>query len=234
MADTLHGTTTATARGTSSPESGPWLVILLITLSFPVALYGLAFSFLPDANPDFHQRLMTLPWYAYAHFLGSATALLVGGFQFSVRLRRAWPQLHRWVGRTYLTAVLVGGVGGLGLATISHGGPSTHVAFALLAVLWLHSGGQAYRAIRGGNVPEHRRWMIRSFALTFAAVTLRIQLGLFTGVFGWTFDDAYLTVAWSSWVPNLVVAEWWLLRSGVGNADSHSRRRDRNAAAVPD
>lgn len=200
--------------GATVPKGGrPWVVILLVALSLPIAVYGLVFSFSPGANPEFHQRLMTLPWYAYAHFLGSGTALLVGGFQFSSRLRQARPALHRWTGRVYLVACLTGGLGGLGLASISFGGPPTHVGFALLAVLWLVSGAQAWFAIRRGDVAEHRRWMVRSFAMTFAAVTLRIELGLFTGVLGWSFEAAYVTVAWFSWVPNLVVAEWLVLRA---------------------
>lgn len=190
----------------------PWRLILLIGLSVPIAFYGLGFAFLEQANPDFRERLFTLPWYAYAHFLGSGTALLVGGFQFSARLRRDHLVLHRWLGRSYLLACLVGGIGGLGLATISHGGPPTHVGFGLLGVLWLYTGARAFQAIRAGDVAAHRSWMVRSFALTFAAVTLRIQLGLFTGLLGWSFDEAYVTVAWFSWVPNLVVAEWWLVK----------------------
>ena len=191
---------------------------LLVLLSVPIALYGLVFAFAPGLNPDFHPRLMSLPWYAYLHFLGSGTALLIGGFQFSSRLRRSAPALHRWTGRVYLLACLIGGIGGLGLATISFGGPPTHVGFALLGVLWLVSGAQAYLAIRRGDVAAHRRWMIRSFALTFAAVTLRIELGLLTGVLGWPFPDAYVTVAWLCWVPNLVVAEWLLVGRRTASA----------------
>lgn len=197
-------------------------VALLVVLSLPIALYGLAFSFSPNANPEFYQRLMTLPWYAYAHFLGSGTALLVGGFQFSGRLRRGWPALHRWLGRVYLLGCLAGGLGGLGLSTISFGGAPTHVAFALLAVLWLFTGTQAWLAIRRGDVTSHRRWMIRSFALTFAAVTLRIQLGLLLEVAGWGFEETYVTVAWLSWVPNLIVAEWFLLGAGERRAAESS------------
>ncbi len=191
---------------------GSGMTIVLILLSLPIAVYGLLFSFSPSLNPEFHQRLTALPWFAYAHFLGAGTALLIGGFQFSARLRQGWPVLHRWTGRVYLAAVLAGGMGGLGIAPVSHGGPPTHVAFSLLAVLWLYAGARAYLAIRRGAIAEHRRWMVRSFAMTFAAVTLRVYLGLLVGIAGLTFDDAYLTVAWLSWVPNLVVAEWWILR----------------------
>lgn len=210
-----------------------WAVVLLVVLSLPVALYGLAFAFSPDANPDFYRRLMMLPWYAHAHFLASGTALLVGGFQFSARLRRSRPALHRWIGRGYLLAVLVGSIGGMGLAMISHGGPPTHVAFSLLSALWLYSGLQAYRAIRDGDVAEHRRWMIRNFSLTFAAVTLRIELGLLIEAVGWTFDEAYVTVAWLSWVGNLLLAEWWLLHERR-RAYSHSRTGGSATLAVPE
>lgn len=196
----------------TSRVSWSWPVVLLVGLSVPIALYGLAFAFSPTLNPEFHERLMGMPWYASAHFLGGGVALLVGGFQFSAWLRRRRPALHRWTGRVYLGAVLVGGVGGFGIAAIAHGGGPTQAAFTLLAVLWLYSAARAYGAIRGGDVDEHRRWMIRSFALTFGAVTLRIELGLLTGLLGWSFDEAYVTVAWLSWVGNLVAAEWWLLQ----------------------
>lgn len=216
----VNRTVLATPRGSTS-----WGVALVICLALPIALYGLAFSFVPDANPEFRTRLFSLPWYAYAHFIGSGVALLVGGFQFSARLRRRHPALHRWSGRTYLLACLAGGLGGLGLSSISFGGPATHVGFALLAVLWLYSGLQAWLAIRRRDLAGHQRWMIRSFALTFAAVTLRIELGLLTGVAGLDFADAYVTVAWLSWVPNLIIAEWFLVtRPAAAPGDATAQR----------
>jgi uncharacterized membrane protein len=189
-----------------------WPVVILAALSVPIALYGLAFTFVPSLNPDFHGRLMSMPWYGAAHFVGGGVALLIGAFQFSAWLRQRHRQVHRWIGRVYLGGVLVGGVGGFGIAAIAHGGGPTQAGFTLLAALWLYSAARAYGAIRGGDVDAHRRWMIRNFALTFGAVTLRIELGVLTNVLGWSFDEAYVTVAWLSWVGNLVVAEWWLLQ----------------------
>lgn len=188
-------------------------VILLILLCLPVALYGLTFLW-TNANPEFKARLMTLPLPAAAHFLGAGLALLIGGFQFSARLRNTRPRLHRWTGRVYLCAVLFGGLGGLAIARISQGGFSAHLGFSLLALLWLASASIAFANIRRGDIRAHRRWMIRNFALTFAAVTLRVELPLMTGGLGIPFADAYQAVAWLAWVPNLVVAEWWLLREG--------------------
>ena len=49
--------------------------------------------------------------------------------------------------------------------------------------------------------------MIRTNALTFAAVTLRLWLPAFIAS-GADYIEAYTAVAWLSWVPNLLVAEW--------------------------
>jgi hypothetical protein len=57
--------------------------------------------------------------------------------------------------------------------------------------------------------------MIRSYALTLAAVKLRLYLPL-SQVVGIPFADAYQAVAWVCWVPNLVVAEWLVLQRRLG------------------
>ena len=67
--------------------------------------------------------------------------------------------------------------------------------------------------------------MIRSFALLFAAVTLRIELPL---LILWTgeFASAYVIVSWLCWVPNLIWAEWYIRRSRTRAASElprHSR-----------
>src|SRR5258708_35055586 len=94
---------------------------------------------------------------------------------------------------------------------------STHVGFGLLAVLWLFATAMAYRYIRARDQVSHRRWMIRSYALTFAAVTLRIYLPL-SQVAGIPFDAAYQTISWLCWVPNLIVAEWIILQHRQGES----------------
>ena len=76
----------------------------------------------------------------------------------------------------------------------------------------------AYFSIRAGNVKLHQQWMVRSYALTLAAVTLRIQLPLIQGTLGLSFDEAYAIVAWFAWIPNLIVAEWFFNQAPVRSA----------------
>ncbi len=81
-----------------------------------------------------------------------------------------------------------------------------------IGVLLFFSGLQAYRMARKRDIPAHRNWMIRNFALSVAAVTLRFYLPLMIFMLHWSFRPSYITVAWLCWVPNLLVAEWLIQR----------------------
>jgi uncharacterized membrane protein len=154
----------------------------------------------------------------YLHIGFGGFALLLSPFQFATRLRTRTPRVHRAVGRVALGAIAIAGTAGLVLAPHSLAGPVGTLGFGLLAVLWLTFATVAFRAIRRRDVARHRRWMTRTFALTYAAVTLRLWLGVLIGVQSGlagvapdvAFHRAYLLVPLLSWVPNLLVAEWYL------------------------
>ena len=185
---------------------------LMTALALIIAAYAIALLFIPGMRAPFlRQSFVTVPLAAYLHLAGSGLALALGPFQLNARLRNRLLRVHRWLGRTYVISVMLGGSAALALATMSEAGLATHVGFGLLAVLWLFTTGNAYRHIRAGDRVSHRRWMIRSYALTFAAVTLRIYLPL-SQVAGIPFDPAYQAISWFCWVPNLIVAEWVILR----------------------
>ncbi|WP_439654261.1 DUF2306 domain-containing protein [Streptacidiphilus anmyonensis] len=52
--------------------------------------------------------------------------------------------------------------------------PLARPRFAALGVAWLLTGVAWLRMILRGRGADHRRWMLRSFSLTVAAVTLRL------------------------------------------------------------
>ena len=185
---------------------------LLLFLSFGVAGYAaFAYGILPlgslvhpDMKINFLQHFVGI----YTHIFASIVALVLGPFQFSARLRQKHRDLHRWLGRIYLAiGVVVGSLSGLYMSQYAFGGPIAKLGFAMLAVFWLYTGAQAYFAVRRGAINEHRRWMVRNFSLTFAAVTLRIYLPASMAA-GVEFALAYPIIAWLCWVPNLLFAEW--------------------------
>jgi Predicted membrane protein (DUF2306) len=194
----------------------------MTVLALFIALYAIALLFVPAMRPPFlRDRFIVTPAAAVLHLAGAAIALAVGPFQLNTGLRTRFIKVHRWMGRSYVAGVLLGGLAALALATIAQTGLPARVGFGLLAVLWLTSTGMAYRHIRARHQASHRRWMIRSYALTFAAVTLRIYLPL-SQAYGIPFDPAYQTIAWMCWVPNLVVAEWIILRQPAPSPSAES------------
>lgn len=185
---------------------------IMATFAVLVAAYAVTLVAVPSVRPPFLQdRARTMPLAVFLHLSASAVALLAGPFQFSARLRARALGWHRWLGRAYVVGVLLGGGAGFALAFRSMGGLPAHLGFGLLAVLWLSATGMAWARIRAGDQRGHRMWMIRSYALTLAAVTLRIYLPL-SQVVGLPFEPAYQAISWCCWVPNLVVAEWIVLR----------------------
>jgi hypothetical protein len=115
------------------------------------------------------------------------------------------------MGRTYVFACLVGGSAGFLLALGSTAGPIATAGFGLLALTWILTTAQAWRMALARRFDEHRRWMLRSFALTFAAVTLRIYLPV-AAILGLQHLEAYRAIAFLCWVPNLVAMELYLAR----------------------
>ncbi|WP_040440484.1 DUF2306 domain-containing protein [Roseibium aggregatum] len=146
----------------------------------------------------------------YAHIGVAPIALALMPFQFMTRLRARRPKLHRWLGRGYVAAVLVSGLAGLQLAFHTTAGIFAATGFALLAVLWMITTGIALVFALQRNIPRHRAWMLRSAALTFAAVTLRVYLGSSMAA-GLDFQTAYPLIAWLCWLPNAVFMEVYLL-----------------------
>jgi len=183
----------------------------LTFLSLGVAGYAVfVYGFLPLGrvlHPDMRATFETYRVGIYAHVFASVIALVLGPFQFSARLRSKRPALHRWMGRLYLgIGVLIGGLAGLFMASHAFGGVVSRLGFGVLAAAWLYTGLLAYLAIRAKDIASHRRWMVRNFSLTFAAVTLRLWLPA-SFVSGIPFELAYPVIAWLCWVPNLVLAE---------------------------
>jgi uncharacterized membrane protein len=166
-------------------------------------------AYVPELAASFHAR----PWAIGAHVLFGPIALTVGLAQLLPVLQQPrWRALHRVAGRLYGASAVALATAGLYLAAYSAGGAVTHGGFGLLALCVLATTWQGYRAIRRGDVGRHRAWMLRSYALVFGAVTLRLWLPLLIAAHQGDFLAAYRWVAWLSWVPNLLWAEWRIRR----------------------
>lgn len=181
---------------------------LVIFLSIGVSAYAFSFFFFPKEQSPVYQHFINDPWVGFSHVYGGAVALLFGSLQFSAKFRQKYLSTHRVFGFIYLIAILIGGIGGFFAAIDASGNFITKLGFLCLDILWLFTTVVAYKKIINRDFIAHRNWMIRSFALTFAAVALRLQFPLWMGYYQMPFPEAYVIIAWTCWIPNLIAAEW--------------------------
>ncbi|MEO7988828.1 MAG: DUF2306 domain-containing protein [Chryseolinea sp.] len=156
-----------------------------------------------------HNKIWNTAFYTHISFGG--LSLLTGWSQFSKWLRNK-NLLHRWLGKIYLISVLMSGSAGLYIAFYATGGMVSSLGFGSLAIAWLTTTTIAYISIRQLQIEKHQQWMIRSFALAFAAVTLRLWIPSFQVLTNMEFVSSYKIIAWLCWTPNLVVSEWIIRR----------------------
>lgn len=187
---------------------------LMAFLALGVALVSARYLLpeVPFPAPPMLGQIADWPMAVLAHVGGGVTALALGSFQLVTRRRprRIW---HRWAGRTYVLACLISAVAGFWLALHASAGPMATAGFGGLAVIWFGATVMGWSKAVTGEFAQHRRWMIRSLSLTFAAVTLRIMLPLIP-LTGLTFDDGYRAISFLCWIPNLLLVEAWLRTLG--------------------
>jgi hypothetical protein len=184
-----------------------WFMLALFALvnALGALRYLLPHVPFPVEMENFTQRRLALS----LHALGGAIALLAGPLQFVSRFRESNWNRHRLLGWIYCGAVLLGWCASLWIAPHSQTGWIASAGFLALGAAWIVATGLAVRFILRGEAVRHQRWMIRSFALTAAAITLRMYLPLIF-VFHWPFTIAYPAIAWLCWIPNALTAELYL------------------------
>jgi hypothetical protein len=144
----------------------------------------------------------------YAHIFGAATILIAGFLQFAKRVNTN-RKLHRILGKIYVFGVLFFAAPGAYVMTFFiHRGTGVFISFLVQNTLWVTFTISAWVLIKNKMIDAHIMMMRRSYALAFAAVTLRFYIWALT-VFGHgvAFDNNYVIIAFLSWVPNLLVAE---------------------------
>ncbi|MCY1126130.1 DUF2306 domain-containing protein [Frigidibacter sp. RF13] len=192
------------------------LSLLLVLLTFRALLEPMALS-MPDLAYYFPENAPS----ALSHLIFGPLALALAPLQTSAGLRRLWPRWHRRLGYLYALSVLVGGVASLVMLPWFRGSLWAAAGFALLALGWIGATARAIWLARRGDLAGHRCWMLRSAALTFSSVTLRLIMAPLMAA-GWTSTETYDVTAWACWLVNLTLLELFVLR----------RRKVRAASAV--
>lgn len=132
----------------------------------------------------FHDRFLLFP-----HALGGAIALLSGPLQFSRRFRSRHLKFHRVLGRVYIFSVLIAAT----LALILTQGNGLEIGTYVQAGAWITCTLAAFLTARNRQLVQHRQWMIRSYAVTFTFVSLRV-LDFWPAYFNLSISSFRLTI----------------------------------------
>lgn len=163
--------------------------------------------------------VQTQPWRLafQIHVIASSFLLIAGFTQFFAIFRRTHPKIHKFSGYLYISVLLGFALpSGFVLALSAAGGWMTQLCFIILSLLWGFTTFTAVQKARQKKWLQHRDWMIRSFALSLSALSLRswkILLYELQPYFDFlTPVHIYQLEAWLGWSINLLIAEWIIFK----------------------
>jgi Predicted membrane protein (DUF2306) len=184
-----------------------FFAFLMIRITLPYLCFETDVAFLRIKQWIIHHDVWRIAF--FVHVLTSMFLLIAGFTQFYNPFKNKMVNIHRTMGKLYMIVLLfLSGPAGFIMSLYANGGLLSQTAFTILSVLWIFFTVKAYLAIRNRDFVQHGNFMIRSYALTLSALTLRAWKFLLVILFHPHPMDAYMLVAWLGWVPNLILAEY--------------------------
>lgn len=151
------------------------------------------------------------------HIIFAIPALLIGPWMLHKTFRKRHLNWHRELGKIYVICCLASSASGFCLALANPHGWLAKAGFATLATIWFVSTYKAYYAARNKDIKAHRRWMLRSYALTYAFLMVK-ALGFLMPYAQMELSHAIALRSWLCWVPNFLFAEIYIrLTTHKGN-----------------
>lgn len=147
----------------------------------------------------------------FIHVYSSMLVLFAGFTQFSSWLLKYRATLHRLLGYLYVLNILcITGPASIVMGWYANGGVLSRIAFLTLSGLWIGFTFYALWLAKQKKYQLHKAYMIRSYALTLSAITLRAWKYIINHIVELPQMDVYRIIAWAGWVINLLVAEWYI------------------------
>ncbi|MEP7237867.1 MAG: DUF2306 domain-containing protein [Ferruginibacter sp.] len=173
----------------------------------------------------------------YTHVFSSIFTLCAGFTQFSDHVLKHHKKLHRFVGKMYAyNVMLINFPTGMIMAFYANGHLPSKIAFIILDCLWFLFTYKAVVAIKAKDIKAHKRFMIRSYALTCSAITLRSWKIILSHSFNIDPQTLYMIDAWMGFVPNLFFAEWLIIKMNLQPKKLSAQKlnfHDKNSSPQP-
>ena len=191
-------------------------VVPVVAGTFRLVQLGVGAEITPD-----NARFFTAPLPVVLHIVSVTIYCVLGAFQFAPGFRRRKPNWHRAAGRILVPCGLVAALTGLWMAQFYPPGVNPPASFDgpfVYAIRLLAGSAMALflclglAAVLRRDIPRHRAWMMRGFALGLGAgtqVLTHLPWFLFPSIHG---ELARTLFMGAGWAINLAAVEWILLR----------------------
>lgn len=171
-------------------------------------------------------RFVEAPLPVIVHIFSVSLFSILGALQFSSWLRQRSPKWHRVSGRIVVVSGVCAALSGLWMTVLYPTPPELQggllfIVRAYVSIAMLLSIFMAVAAVMGGDIPTHKAWMIRAFALGQGAgmqVVVIFPWMLLIGKPSILQRDVLMSLAW---LINLMLAEMAIQRWSPRNFSSH-------------
>lgn len=189
------------------------LVAVLVVLAIWGALFGWQYITVPDYSETgaMAHHYSSSPESFFLHMLFAPLSLFIGAY---LVVPKVWhsEKIGPVLVFSYVISCGFAAIGSVELALNTKGTVEVLVGLLALLSLWVFVTIQLCVQMIKGDHAAARRWFIRSFALALASPVTRLLLLVYFMVPITDFQTAYAWVTWVGWVPNIVIAEWYLRR----------------------
>jgi hypothetical protein len=156
----------------ASRDYAKWVFFGLMALCTLLVIWTDERFLLTPSDPEW-RHIEPFKWWLLVHGPFGALALTLGPLQFSDTLRRIRPNLHRWTGRIYITAVVIASCVSLYIGPRFER-PSIQIEQYFQGGLWLITTLTALVCILYRNIAAHKLWMMRSYGFCLVFVLSRV------------------------------------------------------------
>ncbi|SIQ12493.1 Predicted membrane protein [Chryseobacterium sp. RU37D] len=154
-------------------------------------------------------------YFFYTHVY-ACIFVLFSGFLAIIKKDFGLKNFHKNAGKIYIFLILFfAAPSGIYMGIFANGGVYSKISFVILGCLWWVSTLKAFQSAKRKKFAEHKQWMWRSFALTISAITLRMWKVIIVYLFHSNPMDVYQIIAWLSWVPNILLIEYLLVKKYI-------------------
>ena len=153
-------------------------------------------------------HLANVPSTLAVHMIFGGLAVILVPLQISRMWRRGDRRKHVYLGWALVPIVTIAALTTPPISFNMNYPLWSELGFALGSLAWFGALVIGIVHIRRRDIERHRRWMVMMAALSFGAVSFRLQLPILR--LFWELEVVFPYLGWTCWVPNvLVVAIWW-------------------------